>query len=266
MGQDTRTDSRSILATFTSAVESKGSENPAQFKNVVGNSSRIKMTHKLAPTLISVPNMFDNVTQYNNTWLQQDVTPVVPYTMPTGFYTVDQLVDYLNFWTNASIWSFDPALERLVIQNTWNVPAPPGTDFVLYSSQEAYHGFADLVGGDKTADFTVPAGQTMALPFPPNLAGPVVVHVECSELAGSNHVHYDGTTQNILCTISMANTPRGNYVMKEFSDLFLHDVDYPYPLHISDLRINLLDDRMRPLTLPPNYNVHVQSKIFYTHL
>lgn len=265
MGQDTRTDSRSILATFTSATESKGSENPAQFKNVVGNSSRIKMTHKLAPTLISVPNMFDNVTQYNNTFRAYvGAYGQLILTIPTGFYTVDQLCEALTatFAVYYDIaWTFDPALERIVVTNN-----DLSEQIVVYSQDENYYGFADLCGFDKDNQIVIDPLETKSLPFPPNLAGPVVVHVECSELAGSNHVHYDGSTQNILCTISMANTPRGNYVMKEFSDLFLHDVDYPYPLHISDLRINLLDDRMRLLTLPPNYNVHVQSKIFYTHL
>lgn len=128
--------------------------NPANFQVVVPNSIRLQDVMRICSNFISVPRMFPNITQYNNTlfWYQRQVlelpvagqpnywlrtvannwTVTASITIPVGIYNMTALLALINAAvprdtiTNLplEVWTYDNVNNTVVITTTPNSLGP----------------------------------------------------------------------------------------------------------------------------------------------
>jgi hypothetical protein len=239
------------LVTFTSSGGETAADN-GEFKNVLGNSIRVKNVVMIAPRLTVMPNVFDNITPYNNTITVNGVA----YTIPVGYYTLSALITALN-----------TALAALPIVFTAPVdPYNPALSvggvatFIVFKNSEMGEvlGFPDA--NPLNPYLTSVAPQT--LPFPPNLNHNPIYHLTCSEIASNSHVNEVGLTHSVLETLNMANVTRGAYATTFRDQAEMSVIEFDSPRELSRITMYVVDSKFRRVTMPGNYNTWIQCRVW----
>lgn len=97
---------------------------------------------------------------------------------------------------------------------------------------------------------------------PPNLAGPVIVHVSIGELGDSSTVDAEtGLVQDIITTINLGDVEFGTW--KERLGESGEGVEYQQARNISSFRVRLLDSRNRQLVLPRNFPIFLKLQMVH---
>lgn len=194
---------------------------------------------------IMMPNMFDNITVYNNLLV---VAATAVY-IPVGYYTITELMTVLSSLTSWT-WSCTTGSNP-------RVSVVKAGASVLFNVPE---GLASVLGADPTATYAASPAAT-AFREPPNLLGPQIVHLSCPQLATGNHINWEGVSHNVVETMSMADTVRGSYLYHHQASI-PNQLDYHFPREISTLDFLLLDHLFRPIDLPSNYQPYIQLRIW----
>lgn len=99
---------------------------------------------------------------------------------------------------------------------------------------------------------------------PPNVSGPDVVHVALSDLGdGSTTYAFDGSSYDVLTTVSLSGVNFGDNATKEVKDGEFEAIALRQPRNITGFRVTLYDSQFRVLTLPRNYPVNMRLQMVY---
>ena len=227
----------------TTGATIKGTGN-GQWTNVIGNSFRVKNVTMIQVKSILMPNMFDNITDYNN---KLEINGVV-YTIPPAYYTLAELMTTLTTLTGKTWTATTGSNPRVTVSN-------PGGPLKIYE------GLATVLGANP--DIYYLPGGPITFAEPPNVLGPQIVHVECPQLATGNHINWEGKSHNIVETVSMAETLRGSYLYYHQAGI-PNQLDFHFPRELSTLEFRLLDHLFRPIDLPSTYSPYIQLHIWST--
>ncbi len=123
--------------------------NPADFRIIIPNSTKLSGVSRICYTSVSVPRMFNNIDAYNNelVWYRRRVVDI-PYPfsapvantfyktvspvwtvfrrllVPPGVYNILDLLVIINAATGAEeVWTYDPTLRTIVITTAPSAPA-----------------------------------------------------------------------------------------------------------------------------------------------
>ena len=222
--------------------------NNAEFKNVLGNSIRVKNIVAIAPRLTLFPNVLDNITRYNN----QVTVNGVAYTIPAAYYTQQTFITAFNTYVAGVTIGVNLDLNnpRMYLNGAAGF-------IVTFKDSEMY----EVLGA--TGDPITMIGAALYMPYPPNMVVQGnLVNLTCAELGTNQHIDRIGRTHSVLETVSLALTPRAQYaqVQRDTPD---HSIIYfDEPLEISRVNFFVLDGRFRPIDIPANYNVWIQCRVW----
>lgn len=100
---------------------------------------------------------------------------------------------------------------------------------------------------------------------PPNLAGPVTVHLSITDLGDSSTVDaLSGTPTDIIASINMGDVDFGTFKSREINDMEGEGIEYQQARNIANFQVRLLDARNRQLTLPRNFPVFVKLQLVHS--
>lgn len=230
----------------------------ATFVVNVQNAIYVNKAVKVCPMSVTLPNIFPNVTKYNNTFSESDGGPTpVTRTIPIGQYTLTELVTAFN----AASTRFTMAVSAAGM--TTMTAGTPGDR--LQANIDFIHLFG-LQGWVAPSSSTIYESQTdnHTSVVPVNIGGEKLVHLICNQLASAHCIHaVDGTPYDVVAHISLHDVPYGFDAHWRASDVVIDNVAYKDHVNLDTLRIQLLDHQFRPLTFPDNYHVRMMLKIFH---
>ncbi len=100
---------------------------------------------------------------------------------------------------------------------------------------------------------------------PPNLAGPVIVHLSLSDLGDSSTVDAQtGLSHDIVTTMNLGDVNFGTFKQRIAHDAEVEGIEYAQARNISNFRMRLTDSRNRQLALPRNYPVYVRIQMIHS--
>jgi len=256
---------RVLLFTSTEHATTRQADG-SQWTVNIGNTTYAEKVDAIAPLEVNLANLFNNVTQYNNTFNVTNLDGLVVVVIPVGYYT-------------ASSFAAAASAQLVGIDVVMAVSAG---GYFRFSSISGTHGLTvvtslsvgwwELIGGfvDPQVDLslsilTILQGTSFTMNHPPNMAGEKLVHIACDKIAHGNLVHgADGKLHDILVTVPLHNTAYGNnttFVPQE-EDHYL--IDYRYTNSLSStLDFQLLDSKMRPLSYPANHHIMILFKLHH---
>ena len=243
---------------------------PANFTIQLPNNAVTSKVVKCVPKLITVPRLFDNITDGNN-----EVTIVVrgqPNTqyrqvVPSGLYTTTRFVETLNIGlpVNLQFVVDSSRLIRMVpafyadagLVASTVVFVPPGSEFARYM------GWENLTSTPTPLYVCAPPSDITGLTLP-QLGGPQCINVTL-RCAGPQQINAkDGCDIDCLAMVDLA-CPIGETAVFRSQDTFVNDIDHmSQPRNYSTLEIHVLDAwTNRPLKLPNVCTVSVLLKLYH---
>jgi hypothetical protein len=208
-----RIDSKKTVFSKTSKV------NPIKISigNPGGNSNIVRITIKSA----SIPNVFYNVTQYNNYFFIYTTLQGRQYiTIPEGQYNMSQFISYINSttaFTNANaVLTFDIIKNKLITTCNQNL-IYEWVDNVLLKSPTAFK----LLGLILNIDFVVPSVPTIH-PHIADLSGIKNIYIDTS-FAKMNSLNEDGN--NNTAAIIPINVPFGGVIQYQNNEQTLDSIN-----------------------------------------
>ena len=231
---------------------------------VLFNDSSCQQVVKVLCKDCFVPNLFYNINGTNNTLeFKQNAEPNQTVTVPTGQYTIDQLITQLK--ASIDIKLIDGAIVTITkgatLYNlifTFSGAGTPANNTVTFFSSPS------LISNEIGLTTDVGPSTVLSMPSPYNLKGSEFIQIHSPQVA---EVHgLDGGASgyiSLLETVSLANTPFGTIAHRQNNDDELAMLLYEQPRNISRISIVLRDETGKRMTLPDNAYVTVILKIFF---
>lgn len=236
---------------------------PANFTVRVKNAATLSKVVKVVPKLVTIPRLFNNITDTNNTiafFINGQWTGV---TLIPGLYTHETVVDLLNA-------QLPPTLQ---LQYTDDSHIVPTTEFYsspsLTSTVTVYSNsrIASALGWKNLT--SVPQNLAVILPqnlsgnVLPMLGGPQCVEVTLSCTGPQLITANDGCQYNTLLVVPMT-CDVGETAFFQSADLFVHDIDHSTPRSYSTIEVQLKDAWTgQSLKLPPSCTVSLLLKLYH---
>jgi hypothetical protein len=211
-----------------------------------------------------VPNLLYNINGTNNTLeFKQNAEPNQIVTVPTGQYTIDQLITQLKASIDTKlidgvIVTITKGATLFNLIFTFSGAGTPANNSVTFFKDPSL--IADLIG--LTSD--VGPSTVLTMPAPYNLKGPEYIQIHSPQVAETHGL--DGGASgyiSLLETVSLANTGFGTSAHRQNNDDELAMLLYEQPRNISRIRIVLRDESGVRMVLPDNAYVTVILKIFF---
>ena len=219
------------------------------------NSVFVEKTSGLSVSHVSLPNVFPNITQYNNV-ITVGNTDII---LPVGQYTAAQVVTEANAQLVTAgldfVWGHDG------VYFTFSNTALAGTLVLVAPNQETL----DWMGLTEITGYSVLFGTTLTAPHPSGLFGEKIVHICCDKLGHGNMVHgADGKLSDVLVTIPLGDTVYHGVAVWQPPTDATYRINYKYVNSItSTLSFTMCDSKMRPLPFSPNHHVQILLKIYH---
>jgi len=203
--------------------------------------------HRLVLVSASIPRLFTNVNDSNNTLIMNGVT----YTLPARQYTATELALALNSLFPISV-VYNTAISRFEFSATAQV-VMSGTLLPLVGFWLPF----------VTIDPTIPKIP----PSPPSLAGPSEIYIESRTLARKSclDVFENGVTLPLICVVDGSKTPYGytiQYRNNESDSWLLDYAERQHGISCKSVDIMLTDRFGYSLNLPDNANVDLVFRIW----
>lgn len=220
-----------------------------------------------------VPNVFNNVSSYNNT-LQlygASATYTTVATIPVGNYTLDDLIAQLNIILPPLV-SASPAPSVVTVSKVGTYPNEKidfkfsGDDWYI-QNESTMLAQIGLSVDDATNSFGFVCfdGINTVMPNIPNLIGETACYIHSRTLATNNLTEANGT----FSVVDKINLDKqfGAMCYTNFNDDTTHQNMY-YPFEskktLRTIDINLRNENGNLLVLPNNFYFSLMIKIFYT--
>ena len=222
---------------------------------------------------VSIPNVFYNVrgagygSAQNNLLLIDDNVGYLPFTIPEGQYvistlgtppandlltTIENLVNpaiapdtlSLSFdeVTQKIVWTWSSLLYRFVPKSEGNLAAP----------------LLGIAEGDQNI-----VGLVQTPSYVPALQGYDMVYVQSKDIAESGGIDGDFGLIPLICGVSLADTPFGNYAYRQDNDGELAEIRYDSPRNLQRITITLRDVDGNKLDIGTN-TMTITFKVFFS--
>lgn len=222
------------------------------------NTIGIHEVQKIVPIMVSLPNIFDNITSANNT-LYVNITgqPTRTITVPPGFYETADLLTTVQ--TLIRVHQADVTVTQNATSRLVEVTSPTNTLTILSLGTLApVLGFLgrDYATGETTA-------TSVTAPITPNVNTAPQILLHCNH-AENNSIHSDGKRSHVLAVLEFSNTQRG--ATKTFTAEDLHQWEVVLNSHrdLNSWTFQLTDHMLNPVFLPGNCAVEVFMKLIST--
>lgn len=222
------------------------------------NTVGIHEVGKIVPIMVSLPNIFDNITPLNNV-LEIIITGQPPrtITVPPGFYETADLLNTLQTLIRAH--QADVTITQNATTGLVEITSPTNTLTILSIGTLApVLGFIgkDYATGESTA-------TSVIAPITPNVNTAPQIMLHCNH-AENNSIHSDGKRSHVLAVLEFSNTPRG--ATKTFTAQDLHQWEVVHNSHrdLNSWTFQLTDSLLNPVFLPGNCVVEVFMKLIST--
>jgi hypothetical protein len=210
------------------------------------NAERIQNVKHIALKSVTVPNLFGNISNYNNiVFFKTDATTIVTASVPPRQYTAAQLSQALvSAIGPLTALSFSPDSR---FQFTCSSPIQ-----ILASST-----ISKVLGivQDTVFDTSFMADHQ------PNMAGVSKVFVHAS-FAENNMIRSDGRSSNCFEVCDMESIAYGQVSHLESNSLALTHIAFDTPVSFHSVRISLRDEDGRILDLPENFDFSMVLRIY----
>jgi hypothetical protein len=234
------------------------------------NLPALKQTRELFVSKVSVPNVHGNVNKYSQSFSILDANFAVVETkiVPEGHYDAATLASLLN--TAYATWTYSTTTYKFSLTTTASVT---GQQFYIEANLDFFElvGFADQlieVDNDRTFLHRYALGGSPLVTTEghlPNLSGTTVFHILAHNRSPNTFESADGRIHDVIYSgMFDANSPYGFYKTYECPDRRIQSVSFRTPMNFSSVRLSLVDHRMRPIPLPPNYHVFVICRAYHT--
>lgn len=239
-------------ALFYLSTEHASRRSGGRFEFNIANAMYVNKVVKLVPQSITLPNIFPNVSVYNNSW-----------TEPSGFISVSPAqYSALGISTQFTLDSTDFTFTlvggffQIACVGTLAMTSPTIDVFSLLGFQDQ----VTLAGGI----YTLSVPTTLTASSLPNAGGEKLVFIVSSKMAPGNCVFgADGKLYDILTTLSLHNIDYGLEGHFRTGDVIAEDIDYKHTNQLDSFVVALLDSQFRPLDLPTNYHLRMMFKVFH---
>jgi len=234
------------------------------------NLPSLKQTNVMFANKVGIPNIVGNVNRHSSEYrvLNSAGVVVATKTVPFGQYTGAELGLLLD--TSHLTWVYDAAASRFIATTTASVA---GQEFLI----EANLDFFELVGfhekiieidDTRTLLHRRSIGSTAGVAFTgaaPNLGGTTLFHVIAHGKSPNTFESADGQAHDVLYSgMFDSSTPYGFYRTYEAPDRRTNDIVHRVPVNMSEVRLTLVDHRMRPMDIPPNYPVFIICRCYHS--
>ena len=236
------------------------------FSVTAGNSDKIQQAVKVVPVKAFLPNVFNNVHEYNNDvaiHMPDHSNPAlrtVALNVPHQFYDSTQLTAALN-----NAWAVETAglggdvgsvlfavadTNHISISTTAAdggnashlLVAPSEFHHLLgFQTHHEPHDHIDFQSMDDPHRVLLSSGVNVPGGLQTGLPGLSHVHIAIPEMGNNNLVSSTAAGQalnkNVVMTIPLSDTPFGSYACQEVDDVDVHDVDFLQPLSLQHLTV-----------------------------
>lgn len=256
---------RSEIVHITSLPEGKPfSSSYDQWTTTLDNAPDLHHIQKMVPLLVTLPNIFDNITTHNNALSIQLGTHTTVVTIDTGFYDMTRLISTVQ----AALRSFAATKgfpqDQVVQQNSTTglieIQSPTNPLTVFPTGQ------LDTVLG-YTSTKTANSAASMFGSTTPNLNTHNQIQLHCNQ-AENNSIHSTGIgtdkggkRSHLLCVLDFSDTQRGATKAFVARDLHQWEVNYNSTRDLRTWSFQLTDNMLRPVYLPGNAQVDVYVKL-----
>jgi len=230
------------------------------------NVSGLDDVGKVVPIMVSIPNMFDNITSYNNVLniTIAGTAGIITITVPPGFYDTATLLSTLQ--TLIRVHQADVVVQQNTSTGLVSVISPTNKLTILFSSTLAsVLGFVnfDYPTGEGVFNGVTQPANGVEAPITPNVNTAPLVLLHCNH-SENNSIHSFGKRSHLLCVLEFGNTQRG--ATKTFTAEDLHQWEVVYNSHrsLSAWTFQLTDAQLNPVFLPSNCSVEVFMKLIST--
>ena len=207
----------------------------------------------------SAPNLFDNIYAGNKIlYYTVNAGAVQQLVVPNGYYTLDELVAYLNSTATASL-TFSATVDNYVnIANghASNTVEILGVTSVVASSPSALASLNESIGVGRV-DLNLAALSNATVSYLPALFGPQNVFINCSVLAHQHSLHHASRTRSVVGCIPLNDTVYGNVAHVTFPQSSTHTMRLKTDSNPTSVEIELRDQLDQLLSLPPNMHPHI---------
>jgi hypothetical protein len=243
---------------------------PANFTIQLPNNSMTSKVVKCVPKLITIPRLFENITQGNNEVIFVQPGPVDTYyrvVIPPGLYTTAKFIEVFNEQVPPTLQiTVDPdRLIRMVplfyatptAATTARAYVPAGSEFAKYLGWRNLSTVPTILFGVAPQESN--AGLTL-----PQLGGPQSVNVTLRCVGPQQINAKDGCETETLAVVDM-DCPVGETAIFRSQDTFVNDIDHmSQPRNYSTLDVRVLDAwTNRPLSLPNVCTVSILLKLYH---
>ena len=199
---------------------------------------------------IVIPNLFNNIrdgTDQNNILNFTSGALSLNVTVPPGFYSLDQLLFYINDQLNGGggalglIFTYNETTGLINITNG-------GADIVLLASSP----MAYVLG--LMENLTILTMTSSVIPNKPNLFNYSMIYVNSRKLSnGYNMITSEGR-QSIIATIPL-NTPYGSNIIYEPQNPIT--ISFENIINIDNVDIQIVNHNNEVLYLPANHHIQI---------
>jgi hypothetical protein len=263
---------RSEIVHITSLPEGKPfSSSYDRWTTTLDNAPDLHHIQKMVPLMVTLPNIFDNITVHNNALSIQLGTHTTVVTIDTGFYDMTRLTSTLQAALRTFAATKTLPQDQVVQQNSTSgliEIQSPTNPLTVYPT-----GQLDTVIG-YTSTNTANSTASMFGSTTPNLNTHHQILLHCNQ-AENNSIHstgigvdpigtkacQGGKRSHLLCVLDFSDTQRG--AMKAFKARDLHqwEVNYNSTRDLRTWSFQLTDNLLRPVYLPGNVPVDVYVKL-----
>jgi hypothetical protein len=250
---------RSTDDNIHTGIDSKYSSFTVTFKNPEALSGVARME----PTMIQIPNLFDNITDHNK-YVTFSVKGVGKQKqLSVGYKNVSVILAELATILNTEVAAAGgPANAVTVSQNTSAYVQMINTANTTYPVvlSSTWGSIFPGLGIPLRTDFMIPSALT-ALPMLPNLYPPSEVLVHCVDHAQHYSMGQGVYDTSVIAHLSMQLVPYGGITVFTNSNFQAHSI----PLIGRDLTtwtFKLTDGDYNDIYLPANQRVHIYTKIY----
>ena len=219
---------------------------------------------KIVPTLVMVPNVFNNVyTGMNTGTVVVSGGGTTPFTLPVGFYTRD---DFIVWWNSLGHSS---AVLGVFLNGCISVTNPNAPNCTINMSlvMATMLGFTDrgLFPYNGTyVSITAWLGNIPIASILPRMGTTPVVYVATRQFGINRMIASNNKEYNVIATVSMHDVPYGSYGVHRGTDIFMDDIEFRTPRSLDQVDVEVLDSNYNVLTIDTRFNVIIQLKVFHT--
>ena len=265
-----RQDSSLVTLSSDDAKEVDVTYGNGKFKCNLMNTNR-GGTHaiKIVPSLVMVPNVFNNVYAGMNVLeeyfdMQLHVGSI---TIPYGFYTRDEFITLFN-----SLSQFVMSVTVDGYIKVYSTQTEMASDFNLIMSEALANmlGFTDrtlfpsIRNSSVLVTMPVISSYTAVANTRSHMGTTPIVYVTTRQFGINRMIASNNRDYNVIATISMHDVPYGSYGVFRGQDIFMDDIEFRTPRSLDQVDIELLDSNYNTLTIDPRFEVIIQLKVFHT--